>query len=86
MKKFLIIVGSILVFISVVLVAGALYALHQMEKDKNRLKTDRARENRWKKKEDPAPGGSPDPDDPEEETTIDTPFTVVKDNEKEKVA
>lgn len=89
MKKFLIIVGGILVFLAVALVAGCLYALHQAEKDKNRMKSDKARENRWKKKEDPAGSGKSDPPEDlfqEEEQIIDTPFTVVKETVKEKVA
>lgn len=86
MKKFLIIVGGILVFLSIVLVAGALYALHTMEKEKNRVKTDAARQNRWKKK-DAAPGPDPEEENPDpEQETVDTTFTVLKEDKTEKAA
>lgn len=94
MKKFLVIVGSILVLLALVLVAGALYAIHTTEKELNRRKTDTARENRWKKKRDPGDVRQEDPgpaadvrQDIEDEETVDAQFTVVKDEPvKEKVA
>jgi hypothetical protein len=86
MKKLLIIIGCVVVFLVIGLVGVALFVIHTMEREKNRAKTANATANRWKKREDPT-GSQRDPktQDPQEDPpeTVDAQFTVVKEEKED---
>lgn len=51
-RKVLFILGGIAAAVIAAIIAFSLFTLHKVVGDKNRSKTEKARENRWRKKEE----------------------------------